>query len=74
LFESGDPSEPVSRASLLLKVASRLESSGRVGAAVRIYRQVIDAYGETPEAMGAAQRLQSISEGNLRVGIPDTDR
>ncbi len=73
LFESGDPSDPVSRASILLKVASRLEASGRVGAAVTTYRQVVDAFADTPEATTAAHRLQSIGEGKVGVGHPGSD-
>jgi hypothetical protein len=70
LFESGDPSDPVSRASILLKVASRLESSGSTVAAARIYQQVIDEYAETPEALAATQHLRSITERNLRASVP----
>jgi hypothetical protein len=73
LFESGDPSDPVSRASILLKVASQLEASGRVGAAVRTYRQVVEGFADTPEAKTAAQRLESIGEGKVRVGHPGSD-
>jgi hypothetical protein len=58
LFESGDPSDPVSRASILLKVASRLETAGRIGAAVRTYEQILREFGGTPEAQDAARRLQ----------------
>jgi hypothetical protein len=73
LFESGDPSDPVSRASILLKVASQLEASGRVGAAVRTYRQIVDGFADTPEATTAAQHLESIGEGKVRVGHPGAD-
>jgi hypothetical protein len=73
LFESGDPSDPVSRASILLKVAIRLEASGQVGAAVRTYRQVVDAFADTPEAETAARRLQSIGEGKVQVGQSGSD-
>ena len=71
LFESGDASDPVSRASILLKVANRLETSGSVGAAVKIYQQVIDEFADAPEALNAAQRLQSIAERYERVGSPE---
>jgi hypothetical protein len=73
LFESGDLSEPVSRVSLLLKVASRLETSGRIGAAMRVYQQVIDNHAETPEAQTAAHRLQTLVARHGRVGIPEAD-
>ena len=73
LFESGDPSNPVSRVSILLKVASRLEASGRVGAAVRTYRHIVDAFADTPEATTAAHRLRSIGEANRPAGIPASD-
>ncbi len=46
LFETG-PTEPVSRASLLSNVASQLETSGRIDAAVEIYRQILEHYGST---------------------------
>jgi hypothetical protein len=73
LFESGDPSDPVSRASLLLKVAGRLENSGSVVAAVRIYQQVIDSFGDTPEARDAAYRLQSLTQRVPGAGILKVD-
>ena len=71
LFESGDASETVSRASILLDVAHRLESSGSVGAAVRIYRQLVDDFADKPEALDAARRLQSIAERDLHAGRPE---
>jgi hypothetical protein len=62
LFESSPPSEPVSRASILLAVARRFETSGRMGAATEVYRQVLDRFTDTPEAQDAASRLRSLSE------------
>jgi hypothetical protein len=73
LFERMSPSDPVSRASLLLNVASRLEASGKTGAAAKIYQQILDGFAHTPEAEAAAHRLRSISERNVSAGRPRED-
>ncbi len=62
LFEASSPSEPVSRASILLAVASRFEASGRMDAAAKIYHQVLERFPNAAEAQDAAHRLQSLSE------------
>jgi hypothetical protein len=67
LFEKTSPSEPVSRASLLYKVASRFETSGSMDAAAKIYRQILEHYGNTPEAQDAAHRLHSLSKKKASV-------
>jgi hypothetical protein len=69
LFDSGDRSDPVSRVSILLKVAGQLERSGRIGAAARVYQQVIDAGADAPEALNAAARLRSLTARNAAVGL-----
>jgi hypothetical protein len=61
LFESSSPSEPVSRASLLLAVASKLEKSGRMDAAAMVYRQILQDFACTTPARDAAHRLGSVS-------------
>jgi hypothetical protein len=61
LFQTGSSSEPVSRASLLFKVAQQLETSGRIDAAVEIYRQILDHFENASEAREAAHRLHALS-------------
>jgi hypothetical protein len=61
LFETGSTSEPVSRASLLLNVATRFETSGSLDAATKIYRQILEHFGDSPEARDASNRLHSLS-------------
>jgi hypothetical protein len=61
LFESSSPSEPVSRASLLLAVAGKLEKSGRMEAAATVYRQILQDFACTTPARDAAHRLGSVS-------------
>jgi hypothetical protein len=68
LFQSGDRAEPVSRVSILLKVAGQLEASGRTGAATRVYQQVIESAADTPESREAVHRLHLLTERNTRVG------
>jgi hypothetical protein len=62
LFEASSPSDPVSRASLLLTVASKLEKSGRMEAAARVYHQILKDFARTAQARDAAHRLQLISQ------------
>ena len=62
LFEAGSPSEPVSRASILMTVASRFETSGRMNAAAKIYHQVLERFPNAAEAQDAAHRLQLLSQ------------
>ncbi|MGP0063188.1 MAG: tetratricopeptide repeat protein [Isosphaeraceae bacterium] len=69
LFEKDSPSEPVSRASLLFNVAGRFEASGSMDAAAKIYQQILDHYGTTPEAKDAAYRLHRLSHEQTSVDI-----
>jgi hypothetical protein len=61
LFEAADPTEKVSRASLLLKIADKLERSGKREAAEECYRQIVQRFADSPEAAHAAQRLASMA-------------
>jgi hypothetical protein len=67
LFGAGSPSEPVSRASILMTVASQFEASGRMNAAAQIYHQVLERFPDSAEAQDAARRLQSLSNKNASV-------
>jgi hypothetical protein len=62
LFEAKSSSKSVSRASILLTVASRFEASGRMDAAAKIYHQVLERFPNAAEAQDAAHRLQGLSE------------
>jgi hypothetical protein len=61
LFEKATRPAPFSRASLLLDVASRFETSGSLDAAAKIYRQILDHFENSPEAQDAARRLHALS-------------
>jgi hypothetical protein len=61
LFEMNFRADPVSRASLLLSVADEFERSGKRAAAERCYRQIVQRFAGSPEAMEAAGRLTSIT-------------
>ncbi len=62
LFETKSPSERVSRASILLTVASQFEASGRMDAAATVYHQILERFPDADEARNAAHWLQSFSE------------
>jgi hypothetical protein len=59
LFETYSQSDPLSRASLLLNVAEKLERSGKRQAAERCYRQIAQRFADSPEAKVATVRLVS---------------
>jgi hypothetical protein len=61
LFESNAADGPVSRAALQLKLAVKLERSGKREAAERSYRQIIERFADSPPAREAAQRLAAIA-------------
>jgi hypothetical protein len=58
LFEAKSQSDPISRAALLLRVADKLELSGKREAARRCYRQIIQRFADSPQARDAARRLE----------------
>jgi hypothetical protein len=60
LFESNPGDGPVSRAALQLKLAVKLEHSGKREAAEKSYRQIIERFADTPPAREAARRLASM--------------
>jgi hypothetical protein len=60
LFEATSSSEPVSRASLLLTVALKLEKAGRADAATKVYDQLLKDFAGTAPARDAARRLRSL--------------
>lgn len=57
LFGAGDSARPVSRARILLDVAQRLAESGRVQAAEKVYRQVLEDYGDSTAAREGLEQL-----------------
>jgi hypothetical protein len=61
LFESDSGDEPISRATLLLTVAIKLEGAGKREAAETCYRQIVDRFAGSPPAHEAAQRLAMIA-------------
>jgi hypothetical protein len=61
LFEASSASEPVSRASILLNVASRFEASGRMDAAAKVYHQILERFPNAAEARDAAHRLRLLT-------------
>jgi hypothetical protein len=61
LFEASSSSEPVSRASLLLTLAGRFEDAGRMEAAAKVYRQILDCFADAAEAQDAACRLRRLA-------------
>ncbi len=69
LFESSSPSEPVSRASLLLTLAGRFEDAGRIDAAAKVYHQILDRFADAAEAQDAACRLRRL--GAKKEPAPD---
>ncbi len=69
LFEKAARSRSISRASLLLDVASRFETSGSLDAAAMTYRQILDHFASKPEAQDAARRLQALSNKKATVDL-----
>jgi hypothetical protein len=57
LFETATQSDNVSRATLLLTVAEKLERKGRRDAAMGCYRQIVQRFPETDQARDATVRL-----------------
>jgi hypothetical protein len=57
LFESITQSQTISRAALLLSVADKLEQSGKKEAAERCYRQIMQRFPDSPQAIEACRRL-----------------
>jgi len=57
LFESITQSQTVSRAALLLTMADKLEQSGKKEAAERCYRQIMQRFPDSPQAVEAGRRL-----------------
>ena len=64
LFETDTSGERVSRASLLYNVANGFETSGRIDAAIKVYRQILERFENTPEAFNASLRLYSLSSNH----------
>ena len=59
LFESRSATDPVSRAALLLTVGDKLAEAGKKEAAQRCYRQILERFGDAPEAQEALRHLES---------------
>jgi hypothetical protein len=62
LFETSGPTDPVSRAALLMTVADKLERSGKREAAERCYLQITERFADSPQAREAGRRLAAATE------------
>jgi hypothetical protein len=63
LFESDSATDTVSRAALLLTVGNKLAVEGKKKAAERCYRQILERFADTPEALEASRLLESATHG-----------
>jgi hypothetical protein len=60
LIEDAQSAVPVSRSWLLLRVARRLEQSGKIEVAGTCYRQIPDQFPGSPAAAQACARLEAL--------------
>jgi hypothetical protein len=59
---SSKPADPVARATTLIRSAQNLEATGKLAGALAIYRQVVQEYPGTPQAVTAAGRIQALGK------------
>lgn len=71
LFEAAANDDSVSRAALLLIVASRLEQSGKNEVAQTCYRQIIERFPGSAAACAASARLVGLSQSPASTGGRD---